>query len=589
MSLDAWMTLTILALILGLLSFSKIAADLVFAGGLTLLLLLGVLNPQEALLGFANEGVATVGALYIVVTGLRETGGIAWLSRRLLGKPKSLLDAQLKLMLPVALMSAFLNNTPVVAMLIPAVSDWSKKFNLSVSRLMIPLSYAAILGGTCTLIGTSTNLVVNGFLLKERPDKALGMFELAWVGLPTMITSIAFVILFSRWLLPDRRSVVSQLSNPKEYSIEMLVDYQGALVGKTIEEAGLRHLQHLFLMEIERKGKILAAVSPSETLEAGDRLVFVGVVDSVVELQRLRGLSPATDQVFKLEAPRSSRVLIEAVISHTSPLINTNVRENRFRSAYDAVVIAVARNGERIKQKIGDIILKAGDTLLLEAKPNFVEQHRNSNNFYLISALLDSSPPRFDRIFIALSILAGMILAVSFNLLSMLQASFLAVGLMLMTRACSANVARRSIDWQVLIIIASAFGIGNALQLSGAAGVIAQSFTSLAGESAFGNLIIIYVVTALFSSVITNNAAAVLMFPIALSISQDLNVSVLPFAVAIMMSASASFATPIGYQTNLMVMGPGGYKFADYLKIGLPLNLITALVALCIIPLIWKF
>ena len=589
MSLDAWMTLAVLTLILGLLSFSKIAADLVFAGGLTLLLLMGVLNPKEALVGFANEGVATVGALYIVVTGLRETGGIAWLSRRLLGKPKSLTDAQLKVMLPVALMSAFLNNTPVVAMLIPAISDWSKKFNLSVSKLMIPLSYAAILGGTCTLIGTSTNLVVNGFLLKERPEEALGMFELAWVGLPTMLVSIVFIIFFSRWLLPDRRSVASQLSNPKEYSIEMLVDAAGPLVGQSIEGAGLRHLQHLFLMEIERKGKILAAVSPSEILESGDRLVFVGVVDSVLELQRIRGLSPATDQVFKLEAPRSSRILIEAVVSHTSPLINTSVRENRFRSSYDAVVIAVARNGERIKQKIGDIVLKAGDTLLLEAKSNFVEQHRNSNNFYLVSALQDSSPPRFDRIFIAISILLAMILLVSFNVLSMFKASFLAALLVLVTKACSPDVARRSIDWQVLIVIASAFGIGNALQLSGAAGFIAQNFTSIAGNSAFLNLLIVYIVTAIFSSVITNNAAAVLMFPIALSISQGLNVSVLPFAVAIMMAASASFATPIGYQTNLMVMGPGGYRFADYLKIGLPLNLITALVALCVIPLVWQF
>ncbi|MCA9837902.1 MAG: SLC13 family permease [Trueperaceae bacterium] len=589
MTLDAWLTLVILIAILGLLSFTKVAADLVFAGGLTLLLFLGVLNPQEALVGFANEGVATVGALYIVVTGLRETGGIAWLSRKLLRQPSSLMDAQLKVMLPVALMSAFLNNTPVVAMLIPAVGDWSKKFRLSASKLMIPLSYAAILGGTCTLIGTSTNLVVNGFLLKERPEDALGMFDLVWVGLPTMLISIAFILVFSRWLLPDRRSVVSQLSDPKEYSIEMLVDAAGPLVGQSIEEAGLRHLQHLFLIEIERKGKILAAVSPTEVLQAGDRLVFVGVVDSVLELQRIRGLSPATDQVFKLEAPRSSRVLIEAVISHTSPLIDTSVRENRFRSAYDAVVIAVARNGERIKQKIGDIILKAGDTLLLEAKPNFVETHRNSNNFYLVSALQDSSPPRFDRIFIALGILIAMVLVVSFNLLSMLEASFLAALLMLASRTCSADVARRSIDWQVLIVIASAFGIGNALQLSGAASVIANSFTRLGGESAYINLLIIYVVTALFSSVITNNAAAVLMFPIALSISQDLNVSVLPFAVAIMMAASASFATPIGYQTNLMVMGPGGYKFADYLKIGLPLNFITAMSALIVIPLVWGF
>ncbi len=589
MTLDAWFTLLVLVATFGFLSFTKVAADVVFAASLTVLLLLGVLSPAEALLGFSNEGVATVGALYIVVTGLRETGGIAWLSQRLLKKPNSLADAQLKVMLPVSLMSAFLNNTPVVAMLIPEVSDWSKKFGLSASKLMIPLSYAAILGGTCTLIGTSTNLVVNGMLLKEMPDAALGMFDLAWVGIPTLIISTLFIILTSRWLLPNRSSAMSQLTNPKEYSIEMLVDEGGALVAKSIEAAGLRHLQNLFLLEIERRGKIIAAVSPQEVLEANDRLIFVGVIDSVMELQRMRGLSPATNQVFKLDAPRSSRVLIEAVVSHTSSLVNQSVRSNRFRSVYDAAVIAVARNGERIKQKVGDIVLRAGDTLLLEARSNFAEQHRNSNQFYLVSALEDSSPPRFDRIFIAISILLGMVLLVSFNILSMFLASFIAAALMIITGACRAATARRSIDWQVLIVIACAFGIGNAMQLSGAAQAIANSFTSLAGSSPFWNLFVIYLVTALFSSVITNNAAAVLMFPIALSVSQALNVSVLPFAVAIMMAASASFATPIGYQTNLMVMGPGGYKFVDYIKMGLPLNFLTAVIALFIIPFIWKF
>ena len=586
---DAWITLSIVGLVVALLSLTRLGADLIFVASLLLLLLFGVLNPAEALAGFANEGVATVGILYVVVAGLRETGGIHWLSQRLLGKPSSIRNAQTKIMLPVTFLSAFLNNTPVVAMLIPAVSDWSRKFQLPVSKLMIPLSYAAILGGTCTLIGTSTNLVINGLLLQQDRSQGLGMFDLAWVGLPTAVVGFFFILLSSRWLLPERKSAISKLENPREYSVEMLVDEAGPLIGKSIEEAGLRHLEQLYLVEIEREGRLIPAVAPDEILQAHDRLVFVGIVESVVELQRVRGLSPVTNQVFKLDVPRPRRVLIEAVVSDSCPLVGKSIRAGNFRNHYNAVVIAVARNGARLKRKIGDIVLRSGDTLLLEARPEFAAQQRNSKDFYLVSTIEDSSPLRFDRIFIAIGILAGMVLLVALNLLSMFKAALLAAALMLLMRCCSSDVARRSIDWTVLVVIASAFGVGYALEKTGAASAIAMALTSLAGDSGFLNLLILYAVTALFSSIITNNAAAVLMFPLAAALSSDLGVSILPFAITIMMAASASFATPIGYQTNLMVYGPGGYRFTDYLRIGLPLNFITALVAVSIIPLVWKF
>ena len=588
MGLDAWLTLSIIVFLLGLLSFTRIAADIIFAGGLTLLLLLNIISPAEALAGFSNQGVITVGVLYVVVAGLKETGGINWISQRLLGQPTSLINAQLKLMTPVTFLSAFLNNTPVVAMLIPAVSDWSKKYQLPVSKLMIPLSYAAILGGTCTLIGTSTNLVVNGLLI-EQTSTTLGMFDLAWVGIPTVIVSFLFIIFTSRWLLPNRQSSLSQLSDPREYSVEMLVEPGGPLVGKTIEEAGLRHLASMYLAEIERNEQLIPAVSSQAKLLGGDRLIFIGVVESVVELQRIRGLVPATDQVFKLDVPRPERSLVEAVVSSSSPLVGKSIRDGRFRSVYNAAVIAVTRNGERINQKVGDIILRPGDTLLIEAGATFAAQQRNSKDFYLVSRIENSNPLRYERAFIAIGILILMVTAVTIGWLSMLKASLLAAGLMIITRCCTGTIARRSVDWSVLITIASAFGIGTALESTGAAAVMAQTLTDFAGASPYLNMVALYLVTALFSSVITNNAAAVLMFPIALALSSSLGVSVLPFAITIMMAASASFATPVGYQTNLMVYGPGGYRFSDYLRIGLPLNLLTALVAVVIIPLVWKF
>lgn len=590
MPLEAWFTLGVVVVMLGVLTLTRIAPDVVFVGGLSLLLVSRVITPAEALAGLANQGVVTVGVLYVVVAGLRETGGIGWLVQRLLKQPRSLPDAQLKLMTPVTFMSAFLNNTPVVAMLIPAVNDWAKKYGLSASKLMIPLSYAAILGGTCTLVGTSTNLVVNGLLLERTSLPGLGMFDLAWVGLPTALLGVAMIVLSSRWLLPDRRPPMSQLGDPREYSVEMIVDGEGGsgpLVGKSIEEAGLRHLSSMYLAEIERGGRIIPAVSPRETLQAGDRLVFVGVVESVVELQRIRGLSPATGQVFKLNGPRSQRSLIEAVVSDSFPLVGKTIRAGRFRSVYNAVVIAVARGGRRISEKLGDIVLRPGDTLLLEARPSFAVQQRNSRDFYLVSAIEDSSPPRHERALLSVAILLAMITAVTVGWLSMLEAALLAAGLMVISRCCSTAVARKSVDWSVLVVIAAAFGIGSALETTGAAGMIAGSLVGLAGDSPWFNLVMFYLATALFSAVITNNAAAVLMFPIALALSSSLEVSLMPFAIAIMMAASASFATPIGYQTNLMVYGPGGYRFADYFRIGIPMNLVMALVTLLIAPRVW--
>ena len=589
MSPDAWFALSLVLALVGLLTFTRVSPDIILSAGLTLLLVFGILTPEEAFSGFANPGVITVGVLYVVVAGLQETGGVHWLSQRLLGKPKSLADAQLRLMTPVTLISAFLNNTPVVAMLIPAVNDWARRHRLAVSKLMIPLSYAAILGGTCTLIGTSTNLVVNGLLVSRAGLPSLGMFSLAWVGLPTAVIGFGFILLASRWLLPNNASKTRWLDNPKEYSVEMLVEADGPLVGQSIEDAGLRQLPGMYLAEIDRQGRILPAVSPQETLRGDDRLLFVGIVESVADLQKIRGITPATNQIFKLNSQRSERMLIEAVVSSSCPLVGQSIREGNFRSFYNAVIIAVARNGERVKRKVGDIVLRPGDTLLLEAKASFVEQQRNSRDFFLVSGVANSTPPRYDRAFIAVAILAAMILTVISGLLPILEAAMLAAGLMIITRCCTGAVARQSVDWRVLVTIAAAFGLGEALAVTGAAQALATSLVALAGTQPLAVLAVLYAVTTLFSSLITNNAAAVLVFPIALSLANDLDVNLMPFAIGIIMAASASFATPISYQTNLMVYGPGGYRFSDYLKIGVPLNLLTALVALFIIPRVWAF
>lgn len=589
MGWEAWMTLGILAVVLLLMLGTPIGPDVAMCAGLTLLVTLRIVTPEEALSGLANEGMVTVGVLFIIATGLRETGGLHLLSHRLLGHPRSPVIAQIRLMAPVVTMSAFLNNTPLVAMLLPVVSDWARRHRVSVSKLLMPLSYAAILGGVCTLIGTSTNLVVNGLLRGTPGQSPLGMFDITWIGVPCAVVGVGYVLLCSRWLLPERRPVISPLDDPREYTVELCVQPDGPLVGQTIEQAGLRHLPGVYLMEIERQGDVLVAVSPDERLQADDQLVFVGVVESVVDLQKIRGLIPAKDQVFKLKAPRSKRCLIEAVVSNTCPLVGMTIRDGQFRTQYNAVVIAVARNGVRLRKKIGDIVLRAGDTLLLETRPSFLQRQRNSRDFFLVSEVADSTPPRHERSWIALSILAGMVTAVTFGWLSMLNAAMLAAGLMIVTGCCTSTMARRSVDWQVLLVIAAAFGMERALYKSGAALAVAKALLILAGDSPWGALAAVYGVTMIFSNLITNNAAAVLMFPIALATATSLGVQPLPFVIVVMMAASCSFATPISYQTNLMVYGPGGYRFSDYLRLGVPLSLLLWGMTVALTPWLWPF
>jgi di/tricarboxylate transporter len=589
MDWESWTMLGMLGVVFTLLAFTHVGPDIILWGAVTLLMTLRIITPAEALSGLANEGMVTVGLLFVVAAGLRETGGMHRVTQRLLGRPQSVKVAQLRLMGPVAAMSAFMNNTPLVAMLLPVVDEWARQLRLSASKFMIPLSYATILGGTCSLIGTSTNLVVNGLLARTPDLPTLGMFDIAWVGIPCTVIGLSYLLLSNRWLLPDRRPAFSTQDDPREYTVEMQVEVNSPLVGQTIEQAGLRHLPGLYLMEIERNGEVVAAVSPQERLHAKDQLVFVGVVESVVDLQKVRGLIPATDQVFKLQHPRTQRSLIEAVVSDSCPVVGMTIRDGRFRNLYDAVVIAVARNGERLRRKIGDIVLRAGDTLLLEARPSFVEQQRNSRDFFLVSQVENSTPRRHERAWVALAILGLMVTVVTLGWLSMLNAAMLAAGLMMLMGCCSATVARRSVDWQVLFVIAAAFGIERAMQKTGTASLIAHTFLGLAGDNPWAALAVVYGVTMLLTELLTNNAAAALMFPIAIATAASLGVQPLPFAIVVMLAASYGFATPIGYQTNLMVYGPGGYRFADYLRIGIPLDLLMGLTAVLVTPLVWPF
>lgn len=582
------LTLFVLFSVLITLAFTRIAPDVILMAALAVLLVFGVLSPSEALAGFSNPGVMTIATLYVVAAGLRETGAIAWLANFLLGQPKSLAKAQLRLLPPVAALSAFMNNTAVVAMFIPAVQEWARRLKFPASTLLLPLSYAAIIGGTCTLIGTSTNLVVDGLLQSEKQQN-LGMFELAKLGLPLVLVGGTFLLLFAKWLLPNRQGTLEQIENAREYRVEAKVAANGPLVGKSIAQAGLRNLNHGYLSDIERAGRLIAAVGPNEVLEANDVLIFIGAPETARELLQLRGLVLADGDTHKLGVEHHQRRLVEVVLSPDFAGIGKNVREGKFRSLYQAVILSVSRRGQRLNGKVGDITLQTGDTLLLEAGSEFVSQYRYRKDFLLVSPLSDSTPPNFSKAPWALLILAAMVLTSASGLLSILEAAMLSAGAMLATRCITIGKARRYVDLSVLLVIAASFSLGLAMTKTGAAGMLAQALFLADDASPWLMLAMVYGLTVLLTELVTNNAAAVLMFPIAIAVANHLGVDFMPFVIAIMFAASASFMTPLGYQTNLMVMGPGGYQFSDYLRLGVPLSLLVGTTSVLLIPLIWPF
>jgi di/tricarboxylate transporter len=576
-----------------------IAPDAVFMAAWTVMLAVplptangwqvGVLSVDEALRGFANPGVLTIAALFVVVVGLRDTGAIDWIASGLLGRPRGERGALLRVMVPVAGLSAFLNNTPVVAMMIPAVQDWAKRLKIAPSRLLLPLSYAAILGGTCSLIGTSTNLVVAGLVLSHDAMAPLGMFDITWIGLPCAVLCILTMLWLGPHLLPERSTQQRSLADPREYTLELLLPEGSGLSGQTVDQAGLRNLPGGFLIQVERGDQLVAPVAPDYVLHEGDRLLFAGMVDSIRDLVQTRGLVVATDQVFKLDSQRHRRRLFEAVVSPTSVLSGASVRSAGFRNRFQGAVIAVARNGERVRKKIGDIPLQPGDLLLVEADPGFDVRVGRSTDFLLVRSLEDSTPRSHGRAPVAIAILLAMVAMTTIGLYPMLVSALVAAATMVATRCCTLTDARRGIDWSILTVIGASLGLGAAMEQTGAAAWLAALVMQSAGGSPHALLAAVFVATAVLTSAISNTAAVALMFAVAVATAQGAGVNPLPFVITVMMGGSACFATPIGYQTNLMVYGPGGYRFADFFRAGLPLTLIVGGVTVVLTPIVFPF
>ncbi|WP_146908336.1 SLC13 family permease [Arenimonas daejeonensis] len=586
---QGWLTIGVVLATLGLLLWERLTPDKVLAGAVVVLMATGVLSPAEALAGFWNQGVLTVAVLFVLVAALKTTGAIRWIGAWVLGRPSGEMRAQLRLTTISSGLSAFINNTPVVATLISAVEHWSRASGVPASKLLLPMNYATILGGMCTLIGTSTNLIVAGLVLAQGMPP-LRMFDPLWVALPAVVAGLLYLGTLGRWLLPARRSAFDQAAaDSREYSVEMLVEPTGRLVGKTVDAAGLRHLSGSFLVELSRERELLAAVTPDTLLRAGDRLVFVGVTDAVRELRRIEGLRPATDQLFKIDGAEARRNLVELVLSRFSPAVGKNLRDAAFRNRYNAAVIAVSRHGQRLHQKPGDVVLQAGDTLLVETSPDFMARFANSPDFLVVNLIDGERPVDSRRAMTALGILLAMILANSVFGVSILLSAVVAASVAVLARCVGFSELRRSLDLRLIAVIACSFALGAAVDKTGVADVVAGQLSGFSASDPFMTMVLVYLMAVLFTELLTNNAAAILMFPIGLSAAEQLGVSPMPFVMAVMIGASAGFITPIGYQTNLMVYGPGGYRFTDYVRVGAPLSLVVGLAVLWAIPRAWPF
>lgn len=591
MGLDwhGWLTLGVVLATLGLLLWERFTPDKVLAGSAVVLAASGVLAPGEALAGFWNPGVLTVAALFVLVAALKSTGAIRWIGDWVLGHPRGEWRAQARLVGIASPLSAFINNTPIVAMLTSAIEHWSRRGGVAPSKLLLPMNHATILGGMCTLLGTSTNLIVAGLVLQQDGMRPLAMFDPLGVGATAAVAGGLYMVVAGRWLLPERRSALEQAADTREYVVEMLVAADGGIAGKSIGDARLRQLAGSFLIELVRDGEVRTAVAPTEVLRAGDRLVFVGASDAVRELRRVPGLRHAADQVFEIDSAGGQRTLVEVVLSQYSPAVGRNLVQSGFRSHYHAAVIAVARRGERLHRKPGDVLLQAGDTLLLETDTGFARRHVATSDFLVVNEVDGAARVDRPRAIVALLVVGSMILANAAFGVDILASALAAGALVLATRCVDPAELRRSVDLRLIVVIASSFALGAALDRSGVAALAATHITGLADARPYAALVLVYVATVVFTELITNNAAAVLMFPIALSVAGQLDVEPMPFVIATMMGASAGFITPIGYQTNLMIYGPGGYRFRDYVRFGLPLSVVVGVAVLATIPVFWPF
>jgi len=583
-NLHAWITIATVLAMFTVLLFTKLRSDAVFLAAMGVLFVTGVLDAKEAFSGFSSTSVVVIGVLFVVVAGLTHTGVLQWITKHLLGQPTSYFKAIVRLMLPVAALSSVLSNTTVVALFVNIVKIWSKKLGVSPSKLLIPLSYASGMGGVCTLIGTPPNLIISG-LYAEHTGSVMNVLATTLPGLFCLGVGVLSIVAMHR-LLPDRKAPETAFEATADYTVELLVPSDNPYIGMTVAEAGLTDIHGGHLIEIIHFDEMITPAIKDEPILGGDRLIFAGQIDEILDLKKSHGFVNADHHVFSISEVSQARQLRTAYITYGSSLINKAIGHSTFERDYNMTLVAVARKGKRIDKSPRDVRLRAGDTLLLECPPR-----QNVNTQQLASMLhffdSDQVPNIGHKTAISTVIMIAMVALSALGVLPLLQCAILAAMAMLLLRCCSVDQAMKAINWDILMVFAGSVVLGLAIQKTGIAERLAYGILDVCGSNPIIVMTSICFVGTFITEFISNTAASAMFFPIMYQAAEKLGYEPYSFLIALMISVSSSFATPIGSPTHMLVYAPGGYRFSDFMRIGLLMNIIILAANIFIVSIVY--
>ena len=582
--LYAWITIVTVLGMFSILLFTKLRTDVVFMGAVGILFVTGVLDAKEAFSGFSSTSVVVIGVLFVVVAGLTHTGVLQWIVRNLLGQPDSYGKAVVRLMLPVAGLSSFLSNTTVVAMFVNIVKMWSKKLGISPSKLLIPLSYASGMGGVCTLIGTPPNLIISG-LYSDMTGTAMNVLATTIPGLFCLAVGVLSIIAMKR-LLPDRKAPESDFESTGDYTVELRVPSDNPFIGKTLEEAGLYHIKGGSLIKMFHFDDIPSPVTEDEPLMGGDHLVYAGQIDELYEMATSHQLVTADHHVFSINEVDMNGKVRTAFVTFGSSLIGRCIADTTFEKDHNLMVAAIARRGSRINEAPRKVVLQAGDTLLL-VYPSHIKVDTSSlkNDLHFFDS--DDIPNMGVGTLVSTVIMIAMVTLSALGILSLLQCAFLAAAAMLLCRCCNLEQAMKAINWEIIMVFAGSIALGLAIQKTGIAEQLASGILDVCGSNPIIVMTAVCFVGTFITEFISNTAAGAMFFPIMYQAAEKLGYEPYTFLIALMISVSSSFATPIGSPTHMLVYGPGGYRFSDFLRIGLLMNIIILAANIFIVNIVY--
>ena len=586
LSIYAWITMLVIISIFVVMARSRIPAEIAFLGALTVLLVTGVVTEEEGMAGFGSEPVVVHAAFFVIIAGLMQTGVLYWLTKNVLGDPKNYNNALLRLMVPTSILAALLNSVNVVALFIDAVKIWSRKLNISPSKLLLPLSYAATLGGMCTLLGNSSNLVVAGLYL-NKTGQAINIFEPLIPGIILTIVGVVMVMLLQRYI-PPRRTAEQSFETTSDYTVELLVPTDNPAVGETVSDAGLYNVKGGSLVEIVRFDReIIMPVPKDEWVLGGDRLIYAGQINEILELKRTHGLAAADKHVWSINDIDTKRKMRTAYVTFGSELIGKSMAQSDFEQKNNVALVAVARQGNRVKGQPREILLEAGDTLLLECPPKNDNQLEEMNRRALTFFDSHFVPQLGPKTITSAIILVLMFLISSMHLMPLMASTMLAAGLMMLFGCCRISGVTKYIEWELLLILGATVVFSVAITKTGIADTIANQVLTMCGRNPYVVMAVMCLLASLVSEFVSDVGSSAVFFPIMFQQADMLGCNPMPFIMSLMLSVTISFASPLGSNTHMLIYGPGSFRFTDFARLGIVMHIVLLAITLILVNIIY--